>query len=169
MLSFLRPSTPLGMRTCSVQVAYLHRWRVTVKHLNNLVYATSERIALQVSSQKADANDYHRRGVPWIAVLVCCALSLLAYLQMSSSAQIVISYLAGLVGTAQLVTWMLMAGTWIRWNKAIRKQGISRDTLPTRVSISTYRRRRPGTPLIILINSQKLRHMQHGMRLSVLS
>ncbi|ORY92510.1 putative carnitine transport protein [Leucosporidium creatinivorum] len=74
----------------------------------------------------------NRNGVPFIAVGIVLTLCLVAYCQVSSSASIVITYLTGLVGSAQLVGWIVMSGTWIRWNAGLKAQGISRDTLPAR-------------------------------------
>lgn len=71
----------------------------------------------------------NRNGVPWVAVTAVLAISLLSYLQLSAGSAIVIQYLAGLVGTAQLVSWMSMTLTWIRWNRGLKAQGISRDSL----------------------------------------
>lgn len=45
----------------------------------------------------------NRNGVPYVAVVVVLAISLLSYCQVSTSAQVVITYLTGLVGAAQLV------------------------------------------------------------------
>lgn len=50
-----------------------------------------------------------------------------------SSAQVVITWLTGLVGSAQLVNWVVMSVTWIRWNHGLKSQNISRDTLYVRV------------------------------------
>lgn len=74
----------------------------------------------------------NRNGVPYLAVSTVLAIGLIAYTQVSSSASIVITYLTGLVGSAQLVNWIVMSGSWIKWNRALKAQGISRDTLPAR-------------------------------------
>ncbi|KAI5480097.1 hypothetical protein MNV49_001757 [Pseudohyphozyma bogoriensis] len=74
----------------------------------------------------------NRNGVPYLAVLVCYCLALLAYCQVSTSSTVVISYLSNLVGSAQLMNWVAMSFTWIRWNNAYKEQGISRDVLPVR-------------------------------------
>jgi yeast amino acid transporter len=80
----------------------------------------------------------NKRGVPYIAVSLCLAIALFSYLQVSSSASVFITYLTGLVGSAQLVTWFGMSFTWIRWKAAYKAQGISRDTLPSRVSLRRW-------------------------------
>ncbi|SCV67444.1 BQ2448_5055 [Microbotryum intermedium] len=74
----------------------------------------------------------NRNGVPAIAVGFCMLLCLLSYCQVSTSAQVVIKYLTNLVASSQLVNWILMSFTWIRFNAAHKAQGISRDTLPVR-------------------------------------
>ncbi|KAK4055999.1 general amino acid permease agp2 [Microbotryomycetes sp. JL221] len=74
----------------------------------------------------------NRNGVPWVAVLVTMVISLLSYCQVSSSAAVVIEYLTGLVGSCQLVNWIVMSYSWIRWNSGMKAQGISRATIPVR-------------------------------------
>ncbi|KAI5480507.1 DNA repair protein REV1 [Pseudohyphozyma bogoriensis] len=74
----------------------------------------------------------NRNGVPWIAVVISLSIALLSYCQLNTSASVVITWLTGLVGSAQLVNWMVMSATWLRWNAAYKAQGISRDTLYSR-------------------------------------
>lgn len=74
----------------------------------------------------------NRNGVPWISVTTVLLISLLSYCQVSKGAQVVITWLTGIVGSAQLVNWALMAFTWIRWDRGMKANGISRDTLQAR-------------------------------------
>ncbi|KAK4049023.1 general amino acid permease agp2 [Microbotryomycetes sp. JL201] len=74
----------------------------------------------------------NRNGVPYVAVLATMVLALLSYCQVSSTAAVVIEYLTGLVGSCQLVNWIVMSWSWIRWNSGLKAQGISRETLPVR-------------------------------------
>ncbi|SCZ93861.1 BZ3500_MvSof-1268-A1-R1_Chr6-3g08930 [Microbotryum saponariae] len=85
----------------------------------------------------------NRNGVPSIAVGFCMLLCLLSYCQVSTSAQVVIKYLTNLVASSQLVNWILLAFTWIRFNAAHKAQGISRDSLPVRSHFLPF-----GTSLI---------------------
>lgn len=71
----------------------------------------------------------NRNGVPWVAVTGCLCIALLSYCQVSTSAQVVITYLTGLVGSAQLVTWCVMSITHIKWRKALKAQGIPLSSL----------------------------------------
>ncbi|KAM0787408.1 hypothetical protein ACM66B_003492 [Microbotryomycetes sp. NB124-2] len=80
----------------------------------------------------------NRNGVPYIAVLVTMALALLSYCQVSSTAVVVIEYLTGLVGSCQLVNWIVMSYSWIRWNSGLKAQGIDRATLPVRSRFQPY-------------------------------
>ena len=101
----------------------------------------------------------NRNGVPYVSVLVCLAIALLSYCQVSTSAQVVssalalpavrgradllmllqvITYLTGLVGAAQLVNWCVMSFTYIKWARALKAQGISRDTLYCRSRVQPY-------------------------------
>lgn len=70
--------------------------------------------------------------VPWIAVSTVLILSLLSYCQVSKGAQVVITWLTGLVGSAQLVNWIMMSFTWIRWNSGMKAAGIPRESLHAR-------------------------------------
>ncbi|KAL8286369.1 hypothetical protein RQP46_004386 [Phenoliferia psychrophenolica] len=80
----------------------------------------------------------NRHGVPFYSVAFVIAVSLLSYCQVSSSAQVVITWLTGLVGSCQLVNWCVMSVTWIRWNNAMKKQGISRNTLHARSRLQPF-------------------------------
>ncbi|KAI5474449.1 hypothetical protein MNV49_003254 [Pseudohyphozyma bogoriensis] len=80
----------------------------------------------------------NRNGVPWVAVIVSCLLSLLSYCQVSSSAQVAITWLSGIVTACQLLNWVMFAFTWIKWNWAIKAQGIDRATLPATSIIMPY-------------------------------
>ncbi|KAL8276088.1 hypothetical protein RQP46_011503 [Phenoliferia psychrophenolica] len=80
----------------------------------------------------------NRNGVPYLAVIVSGILSFLSYCQVSSSAQIAISWLSGIVTACQLLNWVLFSFTWICWNRAMKVQGVSRSTLPVTSWIMPY-------------------------------
>lgn len=80
----------------------------------------------------------NRNGVPIYAVGLTLALSLLAFCELSKSSSVVITYVTSLVGSAQLVNWILMSFTWIVWNRGMKANGMSRDTLPAKTWIAPY-------------------------------
>ncbi|TFK42322.1 general amino acid permease AGP2 [Crucibulum laeve] len=69
-------------------------------------------------------------GVPIYCVLVTLAISLLAFLQVSNNAAIVLQWFVNLVTASQLLNYAIIAFTYLRFHKALKVQGISRDTLP---------------------------------------
>ena len=80
----------------------------------------------------------NRNGVPYVAVIVTTLITMLSYCQVSSTAQVVITYLTGLVGSAQLVNWIVMSASWIRWNAGLKAQGIPRSSLPVQSWAQPY-------------------------------
>lgn len=49
----------------------------------------------------------NRHGVPYLSVIVSAVLSLLAYCQVSSSAQIAITWLVGIVSESPFLHWYI--------------------------------------------------------------
>ncbi|KAG8841163.1 hypothetical protein FRB91_005283, partial [Serendipita sp. 411] len=70
----------------------------------------------------------NRMGVPWPALLFCTAFC-------SSR---VFKYFVNLVSTFGAITWMCILYTHIRFMKALKVQGISRDTLPYKAPFQPY-------------------------------
>ncbi|KAM0754005.1 hypothetical protein T439DRAFT_322887 [Meredithblackwellia eburnea MCA 4105] len=79
----------------------------------------------------------NRNGVPYWSVIIALALALLTFCRMSSSAKVVITYITNLVGAAQLVNWIIMSYTWIKWDKGLRAQGL-KHTIPVRGKFLPY-------------------------------
>lgn len=71
-----------------------------------------------------------KTGVPIYAVLLTLCASLLGFLQLSRSAQTVLTWIVNLVTASQLINFCVLCVTYIRFYKALEAQGISRDTLP---------------------------------------
>ncbi|GAA5854013.1 hypothetical protein JCM8547_008193 [Rhodosporidiobolus lusitaniae] len=83
-------------------------------------------------------TNVNRNGVPYISVSICLGLLCLSYCQVSADASVFIDYLVNISSAGQLVNWVLMSITWIRWNKARHVQGLSRDSLPCRSRFQPY-------------------------------
>lgn len=71
-----------------------------------------------------------RNGVPIYAVLFNGALLCLTYLCSSSSAAVALDWFISLGTLGLLITFTSVLVSWVYFNKALRVQGISRDSLP---------------------------------------
>lgn len=71
-----------------------------------------------------------RTGVPIYCVSIVLLISLLAFLQVSNSASVVINWFVNLVTASQLINFSVCTFTYIRFFKALNAQGFSRETLP---------------------------------------
>lgn len=69
-------------------------------------------------------------GVPVYCVGATLAIALLAFLQVSNNAAVVLNWFVSLVTASQLINFSVMAFTFIKWKKACDAQGLDRNTLP---------------------------------------
>ncbi|KAI4859543.1 amino acid permease/ SLC12A domain-containing protein [Hypoxylon rubiginosum] len=79
-----------------------------------------------------------RKGVPIYCVLFVLLIALLAFLQVSSNAAIVLSWFVSLVTASQLINFSVMCVTYICFHRALKAQGISRDALPYKGLLQPY-------------------------------
>lgn len=70
-----------------------------------------------------------RQGVPIYCVLAVLAISLLAFLQVSNSAGVVLGWFINLVTASQLINFSVMCITFLHWKAACEAQGLDRNTL----------------------------------------
>ncbi|KAI1407396.1 amino acid permease/ SLC12A domain-containing protein [Hypoxylon sp. FL1857] len=71
-----------------------------------------------------------RKGVPIYCVIFVLLIALLAFLQVSQNASVVLSWFVSLVTASQLINYSVVCVTYICFYRALKVQGISRDTLP---------------------------------------
>lgn len=71
-----------------------------------------------------------KNGIPIYAFAVVMIFPFLSFLQVSSNAAVVVTWLQSLTQGAQMINYMIMCTTYIFFHKALSAQGISRDTLP---------------------------------------
>ncbi|RMJ18276.1 hypothetical protein CDV36_002040 [Fusarium kuroshium] len=71
----------------------------------------------------------NKKGVPYMAVIVVMLLSCLAYLALGSSSAQVLNWILNFGTAGAMFNWCIMAITWIRFDAAIKAQGIDRKTL----------------------------------------
>ncbi|KAI6080567.1 amino acid permease/ SLC12A domain-containing protein [Hypoxylon rubiginosum] len=79
-----------------------------------------------------------RTGVPIYCVLFVLLIALLSFLQVSSNAAVVLSWFVSLVTASQLINFSVMCVTYICFHRALKAQGISRDTLPYKGLLQPY-------------------------------
>ncbi|OBT47835.1 hypothetical protein VE00_01518 [Pseudogymnoascus sp. WSF 3629] len=80
----------------------------------------------------------NRWGVPYLTVLFICAFISLGYLTLNKTAAMVFTWLQDLVASAQLITWMIICITYLRFYYSLKKQGISRKELPWAAPFQPY-------------------------------
>ncbi|KAF4615234.1 hypothetical protein D9613_002639 [Agrocybe pediades] len=69
-------------------------------------------------------------GVPVYCVGLTLVIALLSFLQLSENSAVVLQWFVNLVTASQLLNYATISFTYIRFYKALKTQGISRDTLP---------------------------------------
>lgn len=78
------------------------------------------------------------KGVPINCVLIVLAIALLSFLQVSTSAGVVLQWFVNLVTASQLINFAVMCFTFTRFYNALKAQGIDRRTLPYRGYFQPY-------------------------------
>jgi amino acid transporter len=71
-----------------------------------------------------------KSGVPIYSVLVVLGIGMLAFLQLSNSAAVVLSWFVSLVTASQLINYSVVSITYLYFRRALAAQGISRELLP---------------------------------------
>ncbi|KAL2832354.1 amino acid permease/ SLC12A domain-containing protein [Aspergillus pseudoustus] len=71
-----------------------------------------------------------KAGVPIYCVAAVLLIALLAFLQVSNNASVVLNWFISLVTSSQLINFTVITFTYTRWRKARQAQGISRASLP---------------------------------------
>ncbi|KAL2845388.1 general amino acid permease AGP2 [Aspergillus pseudodeflectus] len=71
-----------------------------------------------------------KAGVPIYCVAAVLLIALLAFLQVSNNASVVLDWFISLVTSSQLINFTVITFTYTRWRKARQAQGISRSSLP---------------------------------------
>ncbi|KAJ0424043.1 amino acid permease/ SLC12A domain-containing protein [Aspergillus carlsbadensis] len=76
----------------------------------------------------------NKKGVPYVAVIVVMTLSCLAYLALGSSSAQVLDWILNFCTAATMFNWSVISFTWIRFNAALKAQGIDKKTFLPSVS-----------------------------------
>ncbi|KAK3307578.1 amino acid permease/ SLC12A domain-containing protein [Chaetomium strumarium] len=107
---------------------------------NSYVYCASRSLYGMALEGKAPVifTRCTRNGVPIYAVGLVLAIALLAFLQVSNNAAVVLQWFVSLVTASQLINFSVMALTYLRFHAALKAQGIARETLPYRAWLQPY-------------------------------
>ncbi|GAA6017552.1 hypothetical protein JCM10207_001204 [Rhodosporidiobolus poonsookiae] len=80
----------------------------------------------------------NRFGTPYFASAFCSIICCIAFLAVESSSKTVFGYFVSLVTVFGSLTWMSILGSHMRFMKALKAQGISRDELPWKSPLQPY-------------------------------
>ncbi|GAA5969023.1 hypothetical protein JCM3765_005268 [Sporobolomyces pararoseus] len=80
----------------------------------------------------------NRWHTPYYALIFCTAICCIAYMNVSSGSKKVFGYFTALVTIFGALTWMSILWSHIRFMKALKAQGISRDSLPWKAPFQPY-------------------------------
>ncbi|CCH42196.1 General amino acid permease [Wickerhamomyces ciferrii] len=70
----------------------------------------------------------NKAGVPIISVFVCLLWSLLSFLQLNNNSAVVLNWIINLITASQLINFSVMCFTYLFFYKAVKAQGIDRDS-----------------------------------------
>ncbi|KAK3953451.1 amino acid permease/ SLC12A domain-containing protein [Pseudoneurospora amorphoporcata] len=107
---------------------------------NSYVYCASRSLyglALEGKAPKALLK-CSRSGVPIYCIMIVLCIGLLAFLQVSNNAAVVLSWFVSLVTASQLINYSVTCTAYLRWYAALKAQGISRDKLPYKGLFQPY-------------------------------
>ncbi|KAK3491602.1 putative carnitine transport protein [Neurospora crassa] len=107
---------------------------------NSYVYCASRSLyglALEGKAPKALLK-CTRSGVPIYCVMIVLCFGLLAFLQVSNSAAVVLSWFISLMTASQLINYSVTCTSYLRWYAALKAQGVSRDKLPYKGLFQPY-------------------------------
>lgn len=80
----------------------------------------------------------NKSGVPYYAVIISLAFCLLSLLQLSKSSANVLSWLVGICTASYLLNYFGTVITYLHFYKALKDQGIDRNTLPYKGRFQPY-------------------------------
>lgn len=107
---------------------------------NSNVYSSSRILIALADSGHAPRflKKTNRLGTPWISVLVCSLVGLLAFLNLSTGGAVVFNWFLNIVAVAGFICWSLINVCHLRFMKALAYQGIDRADLPYQAPFQPY-------------------------------
>ncbi|KAI5465401.1 amino acid transporter [Mariannaea sp. PMI_226] len=79
-----------------------------------------------------------KQGVPLYCVVCVLLVALLSFLQLSANTAVVLNWFVSLVTASQLINFSVMCTTYLCFYRALKAQGISRDSLPHKSMLMPY-------------------------------
>lgn len=79
-----------------------------------------------------------RQGVPIYCVTLVLLIALLSFLQVSQGTSVVLSWFVSLLTASQLINYCVISCTYLCFYRALKAQGISRDSLPYKGYFQPY-------------------------------
>ncbi|KPM43679.1 General amino acid permease AGP2 [Neonectria ditissima] len=107
---------------------------------NSYVYCASRSLyglALEGKAPKVFTT-CTRTGVPVYCVVVVLLIALLSFLQLGNNTAVVLDWFVSLVTASQLINFSVMCVAYLCFYRALKAQGISRDTLPYKAILQPY-------------------------------
>lgn len=107
---------------------------------NSYVYCASRSLyglALEGKAPKL-LTTCTKTGVPVYCVGCVLLFALLAFLQLSNSASVVLNWIVSLVTASQLLNFSSVCLTYICFHRALKAQGINRDSLPYKAMLMPF-------------------------------
>ncbi|OAX37901.1 dicarboxylic amino acid permease [Rhizopogon vinicolor AM-OR11-026] len=80
----------------------------------------------------------NRYGVPWPSLLLNTLVCFLTFLNATSSSSVAFGWFANLIASFGAITWMCISYTHIAFMRALKAQGIDRNTLPYKAPFQPY-------------------------------
>jgi amino acid transporter len=80
----------------------------------------------------------NRLGTPYLAVAFSSAFGLLGFLNLSQDGAVVFNWFLNIVAVAGFISWALIGLCHVRFMKALKAQGISRESLPYKAPFQPY-------------------------------
>ncbi|KAH8168167.1 hypothetical protein CIB48_g53 [Xylaria polymorpha] len=78
------------------------------------------------------------KGVPIYCVTLVLLISLLSFLQVTQGTAVVLSWFVSLITASQLVNYCVVCCTYLCFHRALKAQGINRDSLPYKGYLQPY-------------------------------
>ncbi|KAJ5221725.1 amino acid permease [Penicillium citrinum] len=104
----------------------------------------------------------NRWGVPYMGIIAIGVWMALGYMSVSATAAMVFTWLQDLVACAQIMGWLVICTTYLRFYYAMKKQGISRLRLPWKAPFQPYAAWMTLVSLIIILLTGGYTTFIHG-------
>ncbi|GAB1195484.1 hypothetical protein APSETT444_004743 [Aspergillus pseudonomiae] len=151
----------LGVLSCMIQGAFTSPYVISMNHFgikvlpdivnvlimtsvlsagNNVVFSASRTLYGMSLERKAPkwVSKTNRAGLPYNAVAIAMAFSLLGFLQVSNSSATVLDWLVSCIAGCYLLNYFGTCITYLHFHASLRRQGVSRESLPYRGRFQPY-------------------------------